>query len=124
MRRGYAGAQDANFKERLKKLALVICDLMANETFEPKYDEDEELLLLVRRVWFSLILFVLHKDGLWPDSWKSIILDFANKSPALLISKKAKSLDADLASCLELQLPILDDVLIMLLTLVSYIYSK
>jgi hypothetical protein len=108
--KGYACAQDANFKDRLRNLALVICDLMANEAFSPKYDEDEELLLLVRRVWFSLILFVLQKDGLWPDNWKSIIILLASKSPALLISKKAKSLDADLASCLEFQLSIPEEV--------------
>lgn len=98
---------------------------MGNESFDPKYDEDEELLLLVRRVWFSFIFFVLKKDGLWPDSWKSIILEFSKKSPALLISKKAKSLDADLASCLELQIDIPDEVLIIcLFTIVYFKYSK
>ncbi len=121
--RGYADAQYANFKDRLRKLALVICDLMVNETFSPNYDDNEELLLLVRRVWFSLILFVLQKNGLWPDDWKSIINVFSKKSPALLISKKAKSLDADLASCLEFQISIPEEV-IMDLTVGLYSDSK
>jgi len=96
---------------------------MVNETFSPNYDDNEELLLLVRRVWFSLILFVLQKNGLWPDDWKSIINVFSKKSPALLISKKAKSLDADLASCLEFQISIPEEV-IMDLTVGLYSDSK
>ena len=111
MSKGYFALQDPSFNDRLMKLTLIICDLMTNETFNPAYDEDEELLLLIRRVWFGFILFVLNKDGMWPENWKSIILVLAEKSPALLITKKAKSLDADLASCPELQILIPEEVI-------------
>ena len=67
--------------------------------------------MYIRAVWFSLILFVMNSDGHWPEAWKPIIQLMAEKSPPLVLSKTAKSLDADLASSSVFQLAMPDSVL-------------
>ena len=108
--RGSVRDEDVSFVDRAYNMALVIAEIMGNSNFHPSYDTDENYLFCLRKVWFGLILLILNKDGLWPSNWKSLILIISQKCPPLVISKKAKSLDVDLASCSLLQTSIPSDV--------------
>ena len=106
--KGTIGIQDNELKNELKEFAVVICSILKNPNYHPEEAKHEELIFIyLRNLWFSLVLFIMNSDGLWPESWSHFIQIISSKSPTLVMPSNCRSLEADLAACpiLQLSLP-------------------
>jgi hypothetical protein len=104
------GVQDNDFRNELREIANVICTILGNKTYHPEVKDDDHLALYIQNFWFSLIMVVMNTDGLWPQSWRSVIQLLAEKSLPLVLPPSAKTVEAHLASCAAFQLSIPDSV--------------
>jgi hypothetical protein len=92
--------QDGSVVEEVKDIASILkylCDQI-EEPFESQ-SMAEPLLLLFRDLWIIIVVLLTGKfNHTIPDEWFGILESVAGASPALLMTKGKRNLEADLLS--------------------------
>lgn len=92
--------KDGSVLEEVKDVASILKYLC--DQFEDAFDSatmNESLLLLFRDLWIIIVVLLISKyDHTVPEEWYRILKSVADASPAILMTRDKRNLEADLMS--------------------------
>ncbi|KAJ3397366.1 phosphatidylinositol-4- kinase [Lobulomyces angularis] len=95
---------DTSSLDEVKEVAYILkylCDQIATEMDPQKFTSslEDKYLVIFRNLWIYIIVTILpNLNGSWTKDWTHILSSVAAVTPALLLTKDKKQLEADLLS--------------------------